>query len=51
MHLLPRTDNRVDGAGWKALGAANTDAFVDLGDQRRTLNAIRRVERQRLAMK
>jgi hypothetical protein len=47
MHLLVGADDRVDRAGWQALGAADAGLFVDLRHQQRTLDAVGRIQGQR----
>jgi len=44
------TNDRIDGAGWKAFDASDTSIFVDDGNQRRALDAIGRIERKRFPM-
>jgi len=46
VHLPVCADDRIDGAGRQALGAADAGLLVDQRDERRALCAICRVKRQ-----
>jgi hypothetical protein len=51
MRLPAGTNDRINGAGREAFDASNTAVFIDDRNQRRTLDAIGRIERERFAMK
>jgi len=46
VHLPARTDDGIDRAGRQALGAADAGFLIDLCDERRSLGAVGRVERE-----
>src|SRR5205807_2472512 len=49
VHLVVCADDRIDRAGRQALGAADADFLIDLRDQRRALDPVGGIQRERRA--